>query len=409
MCAAGRNFRPAARIGVRYERKTMRQHRRRWTRLFASFVAVSAVLAGSIGPAAITAGASTTPPATTWSIEPADAAGADGRVSMRHTIDPGATIVDRVVVTNYGAAPASFGIYASDGIVTDAGDFDLLQPGQDPQDGGSWILIGNADGDDLAPRHTVELAADSSAIFTVSITVPANATPGDHPAGVVAQLVSDGSAVDVIARTGVRAHIRVAGDVRASFSTDATNVSYVPSWNPFVPGTLQMSTELTNDGNVRMGADAIVTAAGPFGALPIRQASEVREVLPGQSTTIETSIDVWPMFFLWGNVRATPVVVGEDQVNATLSTSQTEFGVWAVPWALLILVLLLVGAVQLFVRVRRTRTLSREERFRAAVDERARSLADAREKDDTSDGDVQHHVDPPNASVALTDETHSQK
>ncbi|TGJ94378.1 hypothetical protein DLJ96_19990, partial [Actinotalea fermentans ATCC 43279 = JCM 9966 = DSM 3133] len=77
-------------------------------------------------------------------------------------------------------------VYASDGVVTADGQFDLLPAGATPVDGGAWITLG--EGDTAGPTQRVEVAAESSVTVPFTVAVPADATPGDHPAGVVAAL-----------------------------------------------------------------------------------------------------------------------------------------------------------------------------------------------------------------------------
>ncbi len=115
--------------------------------------------------------------------------------------------------------------------------------------------------------------------------MPADATPGDHPAGVVAapaRAEGDGSAVAFDTRVGARLHLRVAGDLAPALALTDLRATYEPSWNPFAPGALRVEYSLANEGNVRLGADTQAGVAGLFGW----NASEVvapaqREVLPG--------------------------------------------------------------------------------------------------------------------------------
>ncbi|WP_157612425.1 hypothetical protein [Ruania albidiflava] len=59
-------------------------------------------------------------------MRPAQDEEAGDRISVRHEIDPGSRVTDAVEVRNFGAEPATFRIYASDGVVGDSGAFDVL-------------------------------------------------------------------------------------------------------------------------------------------------------------------------------------------------------------------------------------------------------------------------------------------
>lgn len=306
---------------------------------------------------------------TTWALEPADEDGADGRVSLRHEIEDGASVSDYVVVTNFSAHDATFAVYASDGLVDDDGNFDLLPAEAPPQDGGSWVEIGEVDG--ATPRDgggiLLEAPASSSTVVPVEVTVPAGATPGDHPAGIVAELVQGGdTSLQMSSRVGVRLHLRVAGDVLAEV-TPAVETTYSPSWNPFAPGTVTVDYTVENAGNIRVGAEVGVTLAGPFGAGGGEASAEHREVLPGQDAAGTAEVEVWPLFLGRGEIVATPLAVGEDEVLAALQPRTVEFRVWTVPWAQLVLLALLVATPLLVVRARRRSAARIQARIDAAV------------------------------------------
>lgn len=306
---------------------------------------------------------------TTWALEPAGEDGADGRVSLRHEVEDGASVGDHVVLTNFSEHDATFAVYASDGVVDDDGNFDLLPSEAAPVDGGSWVEVGEVDG--ATPRDgggiVLEAPASSSTVVPLEISVPAGATPGDHPAGVVAELVQGGDAsLQMSSRVGVRLHLRVAGEVLAQVTPDV-DASYSPSWNPFAPGTVTVDYTLDNTGNVRVGADVDASVTGPFGVGGGEASAEHREVLPGQSAAGSVTLEVWPLFLGRGEVTATPLVVGEDVVPAALLPTTTEFRVWTVPWSQLVLLVLLVATPLLVVRARRRSAARIQARIDAAV------------------------------------------
>jgi hypothetical protein len=307
-------------------------------------------------------------PGTTWALQPASADGADGRVSLRHTVDAGAVVEDRIALSNFGPRPASFAVYASDGTVGADGNFDLIPASEEATDGGTWIRIGAPEAS--TPRDEggiiLQVPAAATVVIPLQIAVPGNATPGDHPAGIVAELVSAAdTGVQFASRVGVRAHLRVSGDIVGEIAPKVVGVSYLPSWNPFAPGTVDVEVALANAGNVRLGADAVTTAAGVFGIGRADASVAQREILPGDQTTTRLRLEVWPVFFSWGDVVTTPLVVGEDAMDdVTLSLARASFGVWTVPWSQLALVLLLVGG---FFGVRGLRSRSRS-RVQARID-----------------------------------------
>ena len=322
-----------------------------------------------VGPAlAATDGSQVEPSTTSWALQPADAEGPDGRVSLRHVLDAGTSATDHVALTNFGERAATFAVYASDGTVTEDGVFDLLPPGQEPTDGGAWITVepgevatARADG-----GVTVQVPAGSTVTLPVEVDVPADAVPGDHPAGVVAELVRGGSAsIGVTSRVGVRVHLRVSGDVVAELAPEVVRATYRPSWNPFARGTVEVQLDVANTGNVRLGSRTVVSVAGPWGAGRAEQQDEVREILPGRSASTVVELPVVPLFRVGGDVVTRGSVVGDDDVDVSPRPRSVSFTVWAVPWAQLLLVALLAGGV-VAARVLRRRSAARVQ---ARIDE----------------------------------------
>lgn len=332
----------------------------------ASPVASAASTATEPAPAAEAAAAR-----TTWALEPATAEGPDGRVSFRHAVDPGAEVAEHVTLTNFSEHPATFEVYAGDGLITADGQFDLPPTGTAAEAAGSWIALGDAAGTLAEPGATqrVEVPAGSAVTLPLVVRVPADATPGDHPAGVVAALATDaGAGVAMDSRVGARLHLRVTGDLAPALAVQDVRTDYTPSWNPFAPGTLRVSYTVANAGNVRLGATSSASAAGPFGvAGTTAEGTALREVLPGGAASGSVEVEAWPLVRLGGAVAVTPAVVGDDEVTAALAAAESSWSAWAVPWVQVALVLLLVGGVLAVRGARSRREAATERRIAAAV------------------------------------------
>lgn len=310
------------------------------------------------------------PSATTWALRPATADGPDDRVSLRHEVEAGAGVDDLVAVTNFGDLPATYAVYAGGGTVSADGGFDLLPADAPDQGAGGWVAVGPVAGARDRPGGGVvlEVGPASTVVVPVRIDVPADAAPGDHPVGVVAELVGDaGGGVQLASRVGVRVHLRVGGDVRADLGPAAVRTTYSPSWNPFSRGEVTVVFDLRNDGNVRLGADSVVSLAGPGGLAGSTASAQQREVLPGSSATVSVRLPVAPLFRSSGQVVSTPASVGADDVPVELVTARSSFEVWTVPWSQLVLLAALVLGV-VVVRVLRRRSAARvQARIDAAV------------------------------------------
>jgi hypothetical protein len=318
----------------------------------AGAAAPATAVAPALAPAATAAGT----PAVTWSVRPGTPDGPDGRLSLRHVLDPGASVDDAVVLDNLGDRAATFAVYAGDGTLSEGGDFDLPPGGSTPVDGGAWVALGDVPGAERQADGALRVTLDPGARATVpvTVTVPADATPGDHPAGVVAELVT-GDTVRLAARTGVRLHLRVTGEVTAALAPQDVEAHWEPSWNPFAPGTVHVRYRVANTGDVRLAARTVAELAGPGGVGAAEHRAELREVLPGQSAWVEGDLRVWPVVRAAGHVDTRPWVVGDDVVDAALRTGSASVVVWAVPWSQLALLVVVVGGVVL-VPWRRRRT-----------------------------------------------------
>ncbi|CAM5779132.1 COG1470 family protein [Cellulomonas persica] len=336
-------------------------------------LAACALLAGPAVPAvaAPDPSVSATPAPTgtvTWTVQPATADGPDGRISLRHVLDPGASVEEHVAVTNFSDRDATFVLYAGDGVVGDTGDFDVPFGPDSRQDAGAWVELGEVEGAQRLDdgRLQLTLGPSSTVLVPLTISVPADAAPGDHPAGVVAELVDGGSEVRLAARVGTRLHLRVSGDIQASVVADEVDARWEPSWNPFGPGAVRVRYVVRNAGDVRLGARSTVQLAGPGDTGSAEAVSEVREVLPDRSALVEVTLPVWPLLRASGGVEVTPLVVGEDVVEVKLERTTAAVAVWTPPWSQLALVLLVVAGV-LLVRWLRRRSARRVQAHVAAA------------------------------------------
>jgi len=278
----------------------------------------------------------------TWSLVPSDEAGTpDGRQSFREELDPGASVTEHAVLTNYSSQAVTFTITASDGVIAEDGSFDILQDAEQPTDSGAWVAV----------QDSVTVDPESAVLIPFTITVPADAVPGDHPAGLTAGVATTSTAeggpgVGFSARVGVRLHLRVTGEVTAALAVPDVDVRYAYSWNPFAAGRLEITPTVENDGNVRVASTGRVETEGPFGVAGTTTSVAPREVLPRSSYETTTTVSAWPLVRVTTTVSVTPSAVGTDDLgDAALAAASVTTTTWVVPWpqlALLALVVLLV-------------------------------------------------------------------
>lgn len=195
-----------------------------------------------------------------------------------------------------------------------------------------WISVSTA---------AITLAPGQSTAMNFNITVPSNAEPGGHYAGILfSTQPSDPTSTNQIglaSKVGSLVLVRVAGDAKESakitaFGSDKEN---------YESANVNFSTTVENTGNVHVQPKGVITIKNIFGgqvaAVDVNQLSA--NVLPGSSRIFETS---WENpGFKFGYYTATILLSYGDPTQTTTST--TSF--WIIPWRTLIIALVVIAVV----------------------------------------------------------------
>lgn len=291
-------------------------------------MAILAVLALSVvaAPAAIAADSTEEPDETiTWMVRPSDGTREDGRSWIELDLQPGETAQEHLLVRNLSRSPVTFTLTAADGYFTESGRFNMLTADEESTDAGTWVTI----------QDTVEVASGTQAIVPFTVTVPENATPGDHPAGVAASIRTGGEEVGIESRVGFRVMTRVDGELTPRTEIEITG-AYAATWNPFNPGRLDLEYTITNTGNTRLSVTPEITATALFGIVTFTSpADEIVEFAPGESRTEQLSIpDAWPLVLYQTEVTAAATSVRAEPAAIAEEASATATAhVMAIPWA----------------------------------------------------------------------------
>ncbi|MDX6203052.1 MAG: hypothetical protein QOJ83_2552, partial [Frankiales bacterium] len=280
----------------------------------------------------------------------------DARARFDYTATPGAQQPDYVAISNNALTPLTLNVYASDGLNTESGGFDLLPASGKPVDVGSWITLKAA---------TVTLKPGASVVVPFTVKVPAKVAPGDHVGGIVASLRTygldkKGNRVAIDTRVGTRVYLRIQGPLDPRLTIGNLHAKYSGSWwNPFVSGKVTVSYTVANRGNVRLGAHGSLDLGGWFGSAHSASVPEIAELLPDNTHQEQVVVDhVVRAFHERATVTAIPFSMpGDTDGRLTSVTATVHF--WAVPWALLVVILLVpLTAVALLVRGWRRRRKS---------------------------------------------------
>ncbi|MFC7309934.1 hypothetical protein ACFQVC_37680 [Streptomyces monticola] len=189
----------------------------------------------------------------------------DGRPYVYLEGTPGTVLEDKVTVTNPGDKPRTVELRGADAYNKGDGSF-AIRPDRRSADGGAWVRLAER-------KVTVPPRTRAEVPFTV--TVPAGAAPGDHPAAIVAKGAGESA--------GVRLHLRVSGPTLSALTVERAR---------FVDDGSRITYDLVNRGNTVLSPKLAVHAEGVFGevldrgprALPV-------ELLPGRRVTLS---EPWP-------------------------------------------------------------------------------------------------------------------
>ncbi|HEU5129240.1 MAG TPA: DUF916 domain-containing protein [Glycomyces sp.] len=314
----------------------------------ALLAAVTAAALLAAAPAAAQDGA----PAT-WGVNPSSQDGPDGRAAFDYALDPGSTVIDFVGVANFGTEPITLRLYASDAFTSESGAFDLLPADQEPVDVGSWIGFNDA---------TVTVAPETRLDVPFALTVPADATPGDHVGGIVAartEEAADASGDDLLVerRVGVRLHLRVSGDLEPALDPRFDHLTYHYDWNPAGTGSATFDYEVANTGNVRLQGELIARFAGPWGLLRHEAViAELPQILPGDRYTGTADVaDLWPLGRLDVELLVRPEAVDPADAGTRIASSAHQEHLWAPPWPQAAVLAALVLAAAVWAKARKRR------------------------------------------------------
>ncbi|MER8087496.1 WxL protein peptidoglycan domain-containing protein [Streptomyces sp. NPDC087532] len=283
-----------------------------------------------------------------WAVYPATAQ-AGQRPYFYLSADPGATLDDRVTVTNKTDRPQTFRLYAADAYNTPRdGGFAVRAQNERQRSVGAWAKT---------DRDRITVRPHGSVTVPVTITVPEDAEPGDHPGALVAldERIdpADAGAVAVGIRkaVGARIYLRVNGPTMPALSVDDVKVEHT---QPLVPGTGKsravISYTLHNRGNVTLNPKVALRAEGLFGrTLLARDLKKIpSELLPRQQVRLTEQWADAPQLE-WGEIEVT--------ASARETRESAAVGYFALPWLVAGVLLVIVGAgAGLWIRARRSRT-----------------------------------------------------
>lgn len=291
-----------------------------------------------------------------FGIEPYNEPGTAKRSAFDLDGPVGATINDRVEVVNSGPTAEQFYIYPAGAYTIENGGGFAVNLRSDPRsDIASWITL---------PVQMYTVPPHTGSVIPVRLSIPSNATPGDHTAAIVAEQiiapgqVKTGEGVTVVHRVGARVYLRVIGPVHLGLHVDPVRLKHKLPLNPLAAGHTQTLVDFVvkNTGNARLALATItITTKGIFGQTLHKVVltgqkpggpnipTEIlpAQILPGGQVRLLAPFRGLPPI---DQVTMSIVVNGADAVAGTRASTSASTSFWVIPWlALLVLVVLIAG------------------------------------------------------------------
>jgi hypothetical protein len=277
-----------------------------------------------------------------WGIIPTPTAVDHGAARDYFILDgsPGQTLKDSATLSNHTAAPLAFYLYPAAAYNTaDGGGLAFPLRNQRPTDIGTWVRLA---------KSTVTVAPGRSVVIPFTLTIPANASPGDHVGAILAEdsqpiVQPSGSDIRIGARyrVGARIYLQVNGQMRAAMSVSGLHVVQAAPVISWLGGRNRttITYTLTNSGNVIIEPVTALSADGLLGgSTRIQPDTAQPQLLPGNSTRITV---LWPDAPQLDRVTVHLTATGSP---GDLS-SQQSVGFLAYSWVTLLLIALLAALV----------------------------------------------------------------
>ncbi|WCN79647.1 WxL protein peptidoglycan domain-containing protein [Micromonospora sp. LH3U1] len=276
-----------------------------------------------------------------WAVVPTPPANAGPTPRLYFFLESpaGRTLTDSVRVINRTDTERTFTVYGADAYNTARdGGFALRQLTEKQSDIGVWTVVG---------AGTVVLPPKAQADIPFTITIPTNASPGDHIGGIVAmesvpggRSEHNGVAVAVQRAVGARIYLRIAGPEMPGLNLADLDLDHPTPWLPTpVDGALEYT--LANTGNLRLAPTITVTASGMFGhRIHQRGATPQLDLVPGAESRMRTRFTgLWPVDLVTATVTAKA-----DGGVLTVRTTRTVVVSWTGVAALAALIAVAVVA-----------------------------------------------------------------
>jgi hypothetical protein len=264
----------------------------------------------------------------------------DGRPYFAYQASPGGGIEDHLAIVNFATHAQKLNVYPVDAVSGVNGDFTYPPHSTRPIQVGTWLSIG------VIRSGVVTIAPRTVEILPVYLHVPANASPGDHAGAIIVSLTAlvknkKGQRVNFEQRIATKVIIRVSGPLHPRLAIENMHASYAGHLDPFASGVVNVTYTVRNTGNAILGGTQQVSVHGLFGSTAQSPAlATVPPLLPGGSVTYSTRVSgVPPEISVTARVHLSLEGLPGD-INPGARVASASVTLWAIPWVLVIVVVI---------------------------------------------------------------------
>lgn len=227
-----------------------------------------------------------------------------------YQLKPGEQRDDGVLVSNNTSSEQTVSVYAVDSILSSGGAFACKQAVEPKNGVGSWITL---------QSDSVTVAPGASQVVPFTVSVPTNASVGEHDGCIALQAVSQTakssgtSGVVLSFRSAIRVAVTVPGKIVKRLAI--TSVKVTPSKD----NKLLVVPSVRNDGNVSLDITTQINLQPLLGGASLRTKQGSSPVLPRSSESWQYEVK---RPFWGGLYRANVIAVYDANPNVQLGSSQ---------------------------------------------------------------------------------------
>ncbi len=275
----------------------------------------------------------------------------DGRPYISSQTEPGGVVRDAVALANVSRTPVTVQVYPADATQEGSTTFQLSTRKQKLVAAGAWLTLKGQ----KSLRVTIPAShagpngsnIPGRVLIPFNAHVPANATPGDHAAAIVAELDApaknrQGANITLVQRLGVAVYIHLAGELRSGLRVSHLAAHWKEPGSALGKSKFTVTFTVTNTGNVRLNASTLVNTTRWFLDPVRRYPGELSNLFPGTSVNVSVTV---PSVFGFGAWHTTASAFGtpvDPTVVLTTAPASQTADLWPVPWILIAIIVVLI-------------------------------------------------------------------